>query len=126
MGYLYSLASPGPRPHQARSDVVFVMAERKGLLLYYLELFVWLQDYCRLTAIEKRSINVEFPETYGLELVVSYGTHRVPGEIKRRGGGSWTLSPEEIMSREVELGCESWTSFDSGCSSTALQRTLSL
>ena len=29
------------------------------------------------------------------------------------------VSPEEIMSREVELGCESWTSFASGCSSTA-------
>ena len=39
---------------------------------------------------------------------------------------SWTLSPEEIMSKEVELGCESWTSFASGCSSTAVQRTLSL
>ena len=24
----------------------------------------------------------------------------------------------EIMSRQVELGCESWTSFASGCSST--------
>ena len=36
------------------------------------------------------------------------------------------VSPEEIMSREVELGCESWTSFASGCSSTAVQRTLSL
>ena len=30
------------------------------------------------------------------------------------------------MSREVELGCESWTSFASGCPSTAVQRTLSL
>ena len=27
------------------------------------------------------------------------------------------------MSREVELGCESWTSFASGRSSTAVQRT---
>ena len=36
------------------------------------------------------------------------------------------VSPEGIMSREVELGCESWTSFASGCSSTAVQRTLSL
>ena len=33
------------------------------------------------------------------------------------------VSPEEIMSREVELGCESWTSFTSGCSSTAVQPT---
>ena len=30
------------------------------------------------------------------------------------------------MGREVELGWESWTSFASGCSSTAVQRTLSL
>ena len=30
-------------------------------------------------------------------------------------------SPEEVMSREVELGCESWTSFASSCSSTAVQ-----
>ena len=36
------------------------------------------------------------------------------------------VSPEGIMSREVELDCESWTSFASGCSSTAVQRTLSL
>ena len=35
------------------------------------------------------------------------------------------VSPEEIMSREVALGCESWTSFASSCSSTAVQRTLS-
>ena len=33
------------------------------------------------------------------------------------------VSPDEIMSREVELGCESWTSFASSCSSTAVQRT---
>ena len=36
------------------------------------------------------------------------------------------VSPQEIMSREVELGCESWTSFASSCSSTAVQRTLFL
>ena len=36
------------------------------------------------------------------------------------------VSPEEIMSKEVELGCESWTSFASSCSSTAVQWTLSL
>ena len=39
------------------------------------------------------------------------------------------VSPEEIMSREVELGCESWTSFAlscPSCSSTAVQQTLSL
>ena len=42
------------------------------------------------------------------------------------GGAGPSVSPEEIMSREVELGCESWTSFASSCSSTAVQRTLSL
>ena len=39
------------------------------------------------------------------------GVVRVTGEIKRR---------------KVELGCEGWTSFASGSSSTAVQRTLSL
>ena len=54
-------------------------------------------------------------------------THRVPDEIKRRKVElDPQVSPEEIMSREVELGCESWTSFASGCSSTAVQLTLSL
>ena len=54
-------------------------------------------------------------------------TNRVPGETKRREVELVPqVSPEEIMSREVELGCESWTSFASGCSSTAVQRTLSL
>ena len=42
------------------------------------------------------------------------------------GRWSWTLGPEEIMNREVELGCESWTSFAPGCFSTAVQQTLSL
>jgi len=52
---------------------------------------------------------------------------RVPGEIKRREMElDPQVSPAEIMSREVELGCESWTFFASGCSSTAVQRTLSL
>ena len=52
---------------------------------------------------------------------------RVPGEIKRREVMLHPqVIPEEIMSREVELGCESWTSFASVCSSTAVQRTLSL
>ena len=35
------------------------------------------------------------------------------------------VSPEE-MSRDVELSCESWTSFASSCSSTTAQRTLYL
>ena len=37
---------------------------------------------------------------------------RVPGQIKRREVVlDPQVSPEEIMSREVELGCENWTSF---------------
>ena len=52
---------------------------------------------------------------------------RVPGQIKRRKVElDPQVSPEEIMSRELELGCESWTSFASGRSSTAVQRTLFL
>ena len=52
---------------------------------------------------------------------------RVPGEIKRREVElDPQVSPEENMSREVEPGWESWTSFASSCSSTAVQRTLSL
>ena len=51
----------------------------------------------------------------------------VPGEIKRREVElDPQVSPEEIMSREVELGCESWISFALGCAATAVQRTLSL
>ena len=52
---------------------------------------------------------------------------RVPGEIKRKEVElDPQVSPEEIISRKMELGCESRTSFASGCSSTAVQRTLSL
>ena len=48
-------------------------------------------------------------------------------EIKRREVElDPQVSPEEIMSREVELGCESWTSFASSCCSTAVQLTLFL
>ena len=36
------------------------------------------------------------------------------------------VSAEEITNSEVELSCEIWTSFASGCFSTAEQRTLSL
>jgi len=57
---------------------------------------------------------------------VSKITHNSGFQVRSRAGRwSWTLNPEEIMSREVELGCEGWTSFASGCSSTAVQRTLS-
>ena len=52
-----------------------------------------------------------------------------PGEIKRREVVMDPhVSAEEIMSREVELGCESWTSFllQVVTRSTAVQRTLSL
>ena len=49
--------------------------------------------------------------------------NRVPGEIKRREVElDPQVSPEEIMSREMELGCESWIFFASG----RVQRTLSL
>ena len=54
-------------------------------------------------------------------------THRF--QARSRGGRwSWTLklAQKRSLSREVELGCESWTSFASGCSSTAVQRTLPL
>ena len=65
---------------------------------------------------------------------VSGAIKRVPDEIKRVSSEIMRreveldpqVSPEEIMSREVELGCESWTFFPSGCSSAAVQRTLSL
>ena len=50
-----------------------------------------------------------------------------PGEIKMREVVlDPEVSPEEIMSREVELGCESWTFFASSSYSIAVQRTLSL
>ena len=56
-----------------------------------------------------------------------------PGEMKRREVVlELVVSPEEIMSREVELGCERWPFFffflllASSCYSTAAQRTLSL
>ena len=56
-----------------------------------------------------------------------YITHRVPGEIKRREMElDPQVSPEEIMNRKVELGCKSWTSYALGCSSVAVQWTLSL
>ena len=55
------------------------------------------------------------------------GFHPLCLEVKRRKVElDPQVSTEEIMSREVELGCESWTFFASGCSSTAVQRTLSL
>ena len=89
------------------------------------------------TEAQERSIS---PEGYGckgywttpsfLGVYIPSSTElncRVPGEIKRREVGlDPQVSPEEIMNREVELGCESWTSFASGCSPTAVQRTLSL
>ena len=55
----------------------------------------------------------------GAHLTVSAHTHTpvciITGfQVRSRAGRwNWTLSPEEIMSREVELGCESWTSFAS-------------
>ena len=50
-----------------------------------------------------------------------------PGELKRREVVlDPQVSPEEIKSREVELGSESWTSFASVLFSPAELRTLSL
>ena len=52
-----------------------------------------------------------------------------PGEIKRREVVlDPQVSPEEVMNREVELGCERKLDFffASSCYSTAVQRTLSL
>ena len=54
-------------------------------------------------------------------------TIRVPGKIKRREVElDPQVSPEEIMSREVELGMKVGPFFASSCYSTAVQRTLSL
>ena len=64
----------------------------------------------------------------GMFSVSGQGSRRDQKIKRSRGGrGSFTfVSLEEIMSRKVELGCESWTSFASSSSSTAVQRTLSL
>ena len=62
----------------------------------------------------------------GVERERAQGSRRDPKDLEEGGGAGTFISPEEIMSREVELGCESWTSFASSCSSTAVQRTLSL
>ena len=50
----------------------------------------------------------------------------VPGEIRKEVVLDLQESPEEIKSREVELGSESWTPLCFSCSSTAVLRTLSL
>ena len=58
---------------------------------------------------------------------MSLSEYRVPREIKGREVElDPHVGPEEIMSGEVELGCESWTYFALGCSSTAVQPTLAL
>ena len=60
-------------------------------------------------------------------LLTYSATPQSPGEMKRKEVVlDPQVNPEEIMSREVELGCEGWVSFASGCSSTEMQRTLSL
>ena len=47
--------------------------------------------------------------------------HMVPGEIKRREVElDPQVSPEEIMSREVELGCESWLFLNSSATDIVL------
>ena len=59
--------------------------------------------------------------------VFSFIIDGVPGEIKSgREVELDTQVSRPELNREVELGCESWTSFASGCSSTAVQWTLSL
>ena len=61
------------------------------------------------------------------EKVDEEAKHKVPGEIKRRQVElDLQFGQEEIMSREVELGCKSLTSFALSCSLTAVQWTLSL
>ena len=70
---------------------------------------------------------LSFTSVFQPDVTLYCTLHRVPDEIKRREVElDPQVSPEEIMSREVELGCVSWTYFASGCSSTAVQRTLSL
>ena len=69
------------------------------------------------------------PNVFAITTTTGYNTSctGVPGEVKRREVElDPQASPEEIVSMEVELGCESWTSFVSGWSSTAVRRTLSL
>ena len=68
-------------------------------------------------------------ELYNCHSNDTWWHYRVPGENKRREVElDPQVSPEKSMSmsREVELGCESRTSFASGCSSTAVQRALFL
>ena len=74
------------------------------------------------------SLSVSFSPHIGADTqVVSAHTLMGPGEIKMREVVlDPEVSPEEIMSREVELGCESWTFFASSSYSIAVQRTLSL
>ena len=67
---------------------------------------------CQLTSEDtKQHFNQPTKES------ATHTTHRVPDEIKRREVElDPQVSPERILSREVELGCESWTSFASSCS----------
>ena len=51
----------------------------------------------------RRNVTSSLADWTNIELL-----YRVPGEIKRREAElDPQVSPEEIMSREVELGCES-------------------
>ena len=67
---------------------------------------------------------LSFTSVFQPGVTLYYTLHRVPGEIKRREVElDPQVSPEEIMSREVELGCQSWTSFASGIVPVTLPST---
>ena len=81
-----------------------------------------LDSYIDLGHVLVSGINVDGKKPNGLH---GYST-RVPGEIKSREVEQDPRPRRDHDGREVELGCESWTSFASGCSSTTVQQTLSL
>ena len=81
------------------------------------------------SASEQRLLVLQGPgEIKRREVVLDPQVYRVQARsIKRREVElDPQVSPEEIMSREVELGCESWTFFASDSYATAVQRTLTL
>ena len=91
----------------------------------------------RAATVQCQAAAWQAKETRAANLVIKPhligGKARVPDEIKRREVElDPHVSPEEIMSREVELGCERWTfslrvtHLPHVPTSTAVQRTLSL
>ena len=82
----------------------------------------WIERY---TNSKQILADFERSETEGCGCVlVGWGSRRDHEE----GGGAGPLNLAQKISwaGRCELDCESWTSFASGCSSTAVQRTLSL